>query len=122
MKRNLDLIRNILLTIEETEANNPLSVQSFVNDEYDEHAISLHIKLLLDCGYIEASPFRYIGMQYDDFRILRITSSGYDYLDSVRNDTVWTKTKEKISEVGESVSLDLVKKIASSAILAMLGI
>lgn len=122
MKRNLDLIRTILLCLEEANPNELLTVSSFVTDEYDEHTISLHIKLLLDCNYIEATPVRYISMQFDDFRISRITSSGYDYLDSVRNENVWTKTKEKISEVGESVSLDVVKKVASSTILTMLGI
>ncbi len=37
---------------------------------------------------------------YNVFMIKRITSTGYDFLDALRNDTIWKKTKEKMKEVG----------------------
>lgn len=122
MKRDLELIRRILLAIENSGPQDRLSVSSFVTDTFPPAMVSLHIKLLLDCDYIEAFPLRYIGASYDDFIIKRITSNGYDYLDSVKNNTVWNKTKEKLSAVGGEAALDVVKEIGKAVTLNLLGI
>ena len=51
--------------------------------------------------------------KYDDIKIERLTLHGHDYLDTIRNDTVWKKTLQKIEAVGPSVAFELVSKIAS---------
>lgn len=123
MIRDLDLIRNILLAIEaNTNPYNRLSVQNFVSDDYDEFMVSGHIKLLLDCDFIEASKIAICGQAFDDYIIKRLTMFGFDYLDSVRSDSVWDATKAKIKEVASGASLDVVKTVASSVILSALGI
>lgn len=54
--------------------------------------------------------------------IKRLTADGCDYLDNIRNDTIWNKTKEAISNVGGTCALDIVKSIAGKIILSQAGI
>lgn len=121
MKRDLDLIRYILIGIEDS-VSTKLTIDDFVNDDYDAHTISFHISLLLDYGYIEANKFNVIGQNYQQYLIKRITSSGYDYLDSIRDSNVWSKTKESLKVVGGSASLEVIKAIAGKVALGFLGL
>lgn len=121
MKRDLDLIRNILLVIENSDTDR-LFISDFVTDSRTEEIVSHHLKLLLDCDYIDATSRNTIGCPYTQFIVHRITSKGYDYLDSVRDVSIWEKTKKALLQVGGSASLDTVKAVASSIILKMLGI
>ena len=41
----------------------------------------------------------------------RITSVGYDYLDAIRSDTIWQRTKTGAAEVG-GMSLGMMRDLA----------
>ena len=63
-----------------------------------------------------------MGCHYDEFIIKRMTSYGHDYLDNVRDDTIWNETKQKINGVASSVSLEIVKSVAQKIILGLISI
>lgn len=116
MKRDLDLLRNILLRIEELEPNKKrITIESFTDLCNDLNLISLHIELLLDNYFIETSSPINSG-SYKDFIIHRITSDGYDYLDAVRNPSIWVKTKNKLLQVGGTATLEIIKSVAETLI------
>ena len=121
MKRDLDLIREILLTIE-NDTSNRLSLHSFTSDPKQFPIISFHLELLLDAGSIVAKPLKALGQRYTDFYIQRLTNSGCDYLDSVRDNNIWNKTKDKLLSVGGSATLDIVKTVAIGITKTALGI
>jgi len=57
----------------------------------------------------------------DELYVLGLTSltwEGHDYLDKIRSDTVWNKTKSVISQNGLPFIIDTVKDIASGIIRA----
>lgn len=64
MKRNLDLIRNILLRIETNEKNATLSSSDFADLEPDQNIVDYHLYLLEDAGYIDAYEVNTIGHYY----------------------------------------------------------
>jgi Hypothetical protein (DUF2513). len=120
MKRDLDLIRDILLKIESLDQR-VISIADLGSTTEDEFKIiGFHVRLLMDCNYIEAVDLR--SKEEDIYVIKRITSSGYDYLDSIRDDKVWRTTKSKLETVGSSASLEVVKVIAGKVITGLLGI
>lgn len=122
MKRDLNLLRNMLLRIEELDATKgKITIDSFLDLCNNPSLISLHIKLLIDDGLIETSEPIHCGI-ISDYWIYRLTSSGYDYLDAIRNPSIWQSTLNKIESVGGSVTLDIVKSIAVSIIKSHLGI
>lgn len=121
MKRNLDLIRHILLIIEDSSSDR-LTISDFITEEYPGNVVSHHLKLLLDCGYIDAVSRNTIGAPYTMFIVHRMTSQGYDYLEAVKDNSIWDKTKTKLLELGGTATLDTVKTISSSIALKMLGL
>lgn len=122
MKRDLNLIRNMLLRIEELNSTKQkITIESFLDLCADSALISLHIELLIDSNYIETSEPIYCGV-IKDFLIYRITSDGYDYLDSIRENSIWERTENMLFKVGGSAALDVVKSVAASIIKTRLGI
>ena len=110
MKRDLEKFRKILFYLEEhLEAGSTISSTALPfydkgnNQEYN--ILIEHVRLLSESGLIEE---RHVPTEYN---ILRITAQGHDFLDALRNETVWNKTKEKMKELGSS-SLGLAIKLA----------
>lgn len=75
-----------------------------------------------DAGFIEITSEFIISNYVKDFIIARITFDGYEYLESVRSDTVWASVKNRLSSIGGNASLEVVKTLASSMVLKQLGI
>ena len=112
MKRDMDLIREILLQVEARPTVTGIDLVEIPGHEQEE--ISYHVKLLADAGFLEAHDLR--TMARDGFRYApsALTNAGHDFLDAARNKAVWAKTMEKISAVGESAPLEV-----TSAVLTM---
>lgn len=91
-----------------------------LNQSHD--IIAYHLYLLADAGYIEYKQLPVLGITYPKIIVKYLTSAGCDYLDSVRNASVWNKTKEKLAAVGGQASLDIVKALAEHVAKSFLGI
>lgn len=119
MKRDLDLIRNILFAIEDSNSiDATLTLNSLANLYSDLEIILYHVFLLNDAGLIigiidETAPY---------ISIARLTNDGHDYLDTIRDDSIWNQTKNALSNISGSASLEVVKVIASKLALTFLGI
>lgn len=127
MKRDLDLIRQILLTRENSEKYQ-VKDDEFLNFG-DLRFINYNIQLMEDAGLIEC--LSYPAHYEDDYgniypfkshAILRLTNFGHDYLDSVRDTDIYSKTKEKLGDKFSSVALNIVQKVAETIILSNLNI
>lgn len=102
MKQNNDLLREILFEFK-AEEDWLIILPEYPGREPEERKKVGHVKLLCDAG-----PVGQINEG-----VFRLTSPGYDYLDAIRSDTIWTKTKAGASAVG-GVSLGMMKDIALS--------
>lgn len=96
MKRDFDLMRKMLLRIEEKSMVPPktLIVEDFLDLCDNPHIVSLHIGMLNDAGFIEVMGTSYDG-DVKDYEIARLTFAGYEYLDAVRNARIWKAVKDK---------------------------
>lgn len=123
MKLNHDCVRDLLLTVEESDQKELLSLHFLLQKDklqnYSEEDIFYTIQRLVEAGYINASTQTYYEGQ--DAIISSITWNGHQFLDNIREKTVWEKTKEKASIVG-SVSLPILSEIAKAYITDMLGL
>jgi hypothetical protein len=114
MKRDLDLIRDILLDVESWNDSQPLTLGRLTYDGKTTQEIGYQIELLDDVGYIDVRIIKdHVGIGYLDAFIVRMKMAGHEYLDSVRNPEVWNKTKTTLEKVGGGAALDVVKDIAS---------
>lgn len=109
MKRDMDLIRSILLKVEEAPSK-PKS-QQFLdpNDEAESQRVLQHLKLLEESGLIKGHPIDIQGhhLLYD----IELTWEGHDFVDAVRDPKIWQKTKKSAEEAG-GWTLDLLKDLA----------
>lgn len=107
MKRELDLIREILLQVESRE-----SVQGWfipmVND-FTANQIAYHIKLLTEAGYVESQDLR----SKDDytFGIKQLTWAGHEFLDASRDKTIWKKVKSSLGPKINSITFEMFKSL-----------
>ena len=119
MKRNLDLIRNILFAVESSNSIDAcLTLNGLSKLHSDQELILYHVFLLDDAGFIigiidETAPY---------VSITRLTNEGHDYLDTIRDDSVWKQTKSTLGKISGSASLEVVKTIASKLALTFLGL
>ncbi len=100
MKRNDDLFRELLFEFE-SEPSGFLVKTVANNAPQDVNERNHHIDLLSDAGFVVLVPRR--GY--------RLTNDGHDYLQAIRSDTIWAKTKQGAAEVG-GMTLGMMKDLA----------
>jgi Hypothetical protein (DUF2513) len=110
MKRNWDTIREILLRAEALESDTTLRLSDFDENRSDE--IAYHVKLLKEAELIQVSIAEFLGGAGIHFDLERLTWSGHEFLDAIRNVTIWDKTKATIAEKGGTMTFELVKSVA----------
>lgn len=119
MKRNMDLIRDILLEIEAQPAGKLIEEISLPGD-YSTEEIVGHLRLIEQAELIDGHlDFFAEGTA---IAIDGLSNKGHDLLDSIRGEAVWAKTKERVEEVGGSVAMDTLKAIASAVAVKLLGL
>lgn len=114
MKRDDELVRNLLLLVEEISDGHSNYLSEYFVERIPEESsekVLYHLKYLLDAGLIEGS-YEYI---------LDITPSGREYLDTIRDDYIWKKTLQKVQPFG-SVTLSVIAEVAKSLLLNKLGL
>jgi hypothetical protein len=104
MKRDMDLIRKILVEIEESSIE---GVPEF--DGYEPANVAYHCRLLLDAGLITAADVS--SHDGEAYLISGLTWAGHDFLDAARNETVWNKAKEVIKSKGGGFTFDILKLV-----------
>ncbi|MEO0476546.1 MAG: DUF2513 domain-containing protein [Planctomycetota bacterium] len=122
MKRDPQLIRQILLTCESHEhgfAPSKLAIEGYTEEE-----IGYHVYLLGDARYmnvIDMTSFR--SNQSPKAMPRSLTHAGHDFLDAIRDEEVWKSTKTIIAKTGgwtlgviASVATEIITRKAMAAI------
>ena len=117
MKRDMDLIREILLQIEKTprEKLDHLSAP----EGYDYDTMTEHLVLLEDAGFVEGEL---IGtFRSRRYIVHKMTWDGHDFLDAVRTPMVWNEVKNRLLAFGGNSALEIVKDLAIQVTRDMLA-
>jgi Hypothetical protein (DUF2513) len=131
MKRDMDLIRELMLKLEAlpvplTELKvldgNAAAVQV---DGYTTEQIDYHLLLLEQAGFIHGGGMENFGMRFGPgIGFQSLTWAGHDFLDSVRDPDVWDRTKQVASAAG-GFTVDLLvsvaKSLAEGAVKGLIG-
>ncbi len=120
MKRNWDTIRELLSKVEEcTLPTERVRLGNFQKERASE--ISYHMALLIEAGLVNGQMDKTLGPEVKDFFAHKLTWAGHEFLDSIRSDTVWQKTKKMFAEQSLSMTFDLVKEGAKQVGMAILS-
>lgn len=120
MKLNYDCVRDLLLYLENNLTyDNYVSIGNLKLNNYSSDELTYTSEKLTEAGYINSI----IGHS-DDYPVIivkSITYNGHQYLDSIRNNTIWKETKSKLSKIG-SFSFPIIQQLAISIAKAKLGL
>ena len=111
MNRIMDLIRDILLEVENYAPARMNEIQSLSPSAFSgTEAENLHhIKLLIDNGFL--TKFGHQDLSSGTFHIDGMTMKGHDFLDAVRDQSVWEATKARVEQVG-GFTMDIILAVA----------
>lgn len=120
MKRDMELVRKILLAIEEWPTNPKSEIP--VIEGFDDEDIAHHCFLLREAGLVEGTDDRCMGYHSPISTPTRITWSGYEFLDASRDESVWRKAMNQAKILGGAVSIEIMKALLVGCAKEKLGI
>ncbi|MCJ2136065.1 DUF2513 domain-containing protein [Methylobacterium sp. J-026] len=116
MKRDMNLIRELLLRLEGLPKTSHMRLHIGSDDErlifesYTPDQVDYHMALLYEVEMITSSD-SIDAMASGEWVFDALTWSGHDFLDTVRDPDVWKETKSRASQIG-GWTLDIVKDLA----------
>lgn len=113
MKRDMDLIRALLLEAEKAPFGGaPISLPGHSQEE-----IYYHAQLAQDARLIEARLQR----GPEAFHIIRLTYEGHEFLEAARNEERWARAKETVIRSTGTLTLEAVKAALAALVKNALG-
>lgn len=116
MKRDADLVREILLQIEASSSDDDLSELGI--EGYSSEQVSYHLSILHEAGLIAAIDNSSYG-EGEAWIPTRLTWHGHEFLDAARDEERWSTVKGAMSKTGgmlmsvaEQLLIELVKNQA----------
>lgn len=109
MKRDMDLVRAILLLVEssDTDLMASVSIEPLKEQGYLEPQIFHHIKLLNEAGLVEAKDSSSYNGAY--WEVKALTWEGHDFLDAAKKDSLWEKAKKTVLQKTGGLPFDVLK-------------
>lgn len=117
MKLNPDCVRDILLTIENHPVPMNLNFYNFCDllPNYSKDEILYCCKRLHEANYLNLKFVSIPNYTPQLDGIGDLTFYGHEFLENIKNDSNWNKTKNIASKVG-SFSFEVIKEISTSVI------
>lgn len=119
MKRDMDLVRDILRQVEEKSDGAGCGDMDFPGRS--EEQVYYHIMILGEAKLLEVedrSNFEHPMV----FIPIRLTWQGHEFLDAIKNDTVWSKVKEAVKEKGGNIPFAVLSTLAVKIVAAHFGL
>ena len=112
MKRDWELIRLILLEIESLPPNKFLFPQQIKG--FPPEVVSYHFRILKEAGLIVAECNHWCIAK-------SLTWEGYEFLDRIRENSIWNKIGNLAVNKGISLSFESIKELFKLALKEIIG-
>jgi len=120
VKRDLNLIRKIIVTVEDGPTG---FVHGDVNiDGYSHEEIGYHSYLIVNSGLAEGFDATSTTDTSPDWRIRNLTAAGHDFADVARSDTTWNKATDMIKDKAGGVTLEILKQLLFAIVKGQFGL
>ena len=119
MKRDMDLVREIMLKIEALPAGPPVLYRI---GEVEDLVLLNHLEMLIDAGLVRGKISRSQGARGDIIGISTLTWEGHEWIDVVRDPRVWDEAKRTLLENGGALSFELTKAVATRILRSRVGL
>lgn len=116
MKRDMDLIRLLLLRSEGDEEAEKLV------ERYPVPERAYHVGLLKDAGFVNAEIRCDENGVPNGAVVTGLTWQGHEFLDAMRDDTVWKNAKDKMLKPGISWTVSLLFEVLKAEAKKQIGL
>lgn len=106
MKRDMELIRKILLAVQDGQPNKP--IEGFTNDE-----VNYHRALVIDAGFIEGAVLKGNKEIPVSVNLNKLTWAGHDFIDAIASESNWQQVKDFLKDAGKQITIETVKVAVS---------
>lgn len=120
MKRDMDLVRKILIAIENSVDDEPGTID-LPHDEYNDVTVFQHVRLMHEGNLIHAVEGRGFDKSAPWYPH-SLTWHGHDFLDAVRDDAIWARVRQREEESGFSLPLEGLYQLAIFELNHKLGL
>ncbi|USG61460.1 DUF2513 domain-containing protein [Sneathiella marina] len=123
MKRDIEVVRSILLAIENDDDINGSYAFLYTEnepiiDEIEPQVAFYHLWLCVNGGLVE--PHGDYGPGH--IMVKGLTWDGHEFLDAVRNETVWAKVKNEGKAKGYELTIEIARNLATKFLNASFGL
>ncbi|WP_281948055.1 DUF2513 domain-containing protein [Vibrio parahaemolyticus] len=111
MKRNMEMVRNILLKIE----SHPNQITDIKLAEHPQNEVYYHIRLMIDAGILDgdyAMDMSNASSAPAKIFIKSMTWEGHELLDNLRKDEVWSVIKDNFKNDSIGTVITVAKDLA----------
>jgi hypothetical protein len=119
MKRDMDLVREIMLKVEALPPGPPVLYRM---GEVEDLVLLNHLEMLIDAGLVRGKISRSQGSRGDVIGISTLTWQGHEWIDAVRDPRVWDEAKRTLLESGGSLSFELIGAVATRILRMRVGL
>jgi hypothetical protein len=114
MRRDLELCRTLLL--KEADSTTPVA------EKWSKDEVLYHYSLLIEAGLLHGHVTEDINGNLAMVVVKRLTWDGQDFLDSIRDESVWAKAKDSLFKGTTSWTFSLLRKMVAKVIADKIGI
>jgi hypothetical protein len=119
MKRDLDLVRQLMLQIEALPAAPPVQYRM---SEIEDAVLLAHLEMLIEAGLVNGRISRSQGTRGDVISVSGLTWQGHEWIEMVRSQSLWNEVKSAVLDGGGVLTYELTKAVASKILRARLAL
>lgn len=119
MKRDMELIRKIILEVEKFD-DNPTDLKI---ENYNEQEIGHHVYLLKQAGLVDGIdlPITF-NSTLPTAKPTNLTWDGHEFAAAIRNESIWNKAIEIFKTKGDNISIGVLIELISSIFKKLNGL
>lgn len=117
MKRDMELCRKILFAIEDQYVDS--AIVNISIEGYDMACVAYHCSLLYEAKLVSTYSSQNADNHIYCFVVGKLTWEGHNYIENIREETVWNKTKKTIKEKALPMTIEVIKDVSSAIVSAM---
>lgn len=120
MKRDMELVRKILLVIEEHPTG--YAPETLVIYPYSEEEIGHHVYLMGQAELLKVVDSTHMQSTSPVAIAVSMTWNGHEFLKAAASDSVWNKAKDRLGGSFNTVSLEVLKALLVAVAKDNLGL
>jgi hypothetical protein len=121
MKRDMDLIRKLVLSIEDSPSgfvqNSYVPIEGYSRDQ-----IGYHQYLILDAGFACGENMTGMGDANPSAILTNLTWQGHEFASAVRDHSRWKQAVATVQEKAGTVTIDVLKSLLTALMKSSLGL